>query len=327
MNGIRTDHIRSTPWNFNRKTKEWIAGEGVDHLPSLPSLLSTIEYFFQVTGPSTILAVPMGGLLEEALKRIGLEKRPGRGRKFIRFGMPKNLNIKIEGNQRAYFSFVRSQERYFLANTKSNGWKRKVPAVNHTKEQVNLGSPKNSLRFALVSRRSSEVIGPIGPKKTHLLDRLLHDSTFKRPDGQRPYPQAGDIDCLDIRVISRNRNIETATLLKCEERSIKALSKSFPIDLLPNLGLNQPGFSSADLWFACSIDLLELSRKYGPRAYRFANISSGAWLQSLLLSATSLGLTSKILGGFDDRLMSEVLGIKSTKSVFTNCLVAIGSKE
>jgi SagB-type dehydrogenase family enzyme len=58
-----------------------------------------------------------------------------------------------------------------------------------------------------------------------------------------------------------------------------------------------------------SADIAAPARKYGARGYRYALIESGASMQSAYLAAAELGLPLRAIGGIDDRLAPEFLGL------------------
>jgi len=64
------------------------------------------------------------------------------------------------------------------------------------------------------------------------------------------------------------------------------------------------------------------SAKYGERADRYVHIEAGHAAQNLLLEAVSLGLGAVPVGAFDDKQVSEILGLPA--DVRPLYLIAVG---
>jgi SagB-type dehydrogenase family enzyme len=66
--------------------------------------------------------------------------------------------------------------------------------------------------------------------------------------------------------------------------------------------------------------------KYGGRGYRYALIEAGALAQSLCLVASSLGLGSYLIGGFDDARAADYLDVSGELELeYPILLIAIGA--
>ncbi|KIF02077.1 hypothetical protein PL81_32025 [Streptomyces sp. RSD-27] len=69
------------------------------------------------------------------------------------------------------------------------------------------------------------------------------------------------------------------------------------------------GIDDAPVVLALYADLGLLRRRYGLRALRLALLETGHLAQTLLLTGTALGLAGTPLGGFQDDLAHELLGL------------------
>ncbi len=69
--------------------------------------------------------------------------------------------------------------------------------------------------------------------------------------------------------------------------------------------LDQRWLERAALQFIFFADLESAQELYGPRSYRYLQISAGRWGQRLYLGATALGLGGCAVGAFYDRELAE----------------------
>ncbi len=68
-----------------------------------------------------------------------------------------------------------------------------------------------------------------------------------------------------------------------------------------------------DLLYVLTAVFRRVTWKYGDRGYRYAYIEAGAISENIYLQATSLGLTSVLIGAFFDDKVSELIGIDGRK--------------
>ena len=192
--------------------------------------------------------------------------------------------------------------------------------------------PEMSLHAALTGRTSAR--GPLtGPLTATQLGALLwnaytesHRSQRQLSDGtawtssHRPYPSAGALYTARLRLIVLDVDGLSAGTYECVPQrcslarvgpapsveEVKALSSYF------NRSPDDPDWIGVDgipVLIGLYLDLGLLRRRYGLRALRLGLLEAGHLAQTLLLTATALGLASTTMGGFHDDLAHELLGL------------------
>ncbi|MEU8463929.1 thiopeptide-type bacteriocin biosynthesis protein [Streptomyces sp. NPDC029003] len=142
----------------------------------------------------------------------------------------------------------------------------------------------------------------------------------ERVQHHRPYPSAGALYTARVRLLVLDvAGVEPGTYDCVPER--RTLRRVGPA---PSLGdvkalstyLSRPatdpdwiGVDGAPVVLGLYADLGLLRRRYGLRALRLALLETGHLAQTLLLTASALGLGGTPLGGFHDDLAHELLGL------------------
>ncbi|MFJ4970189.1 thiopeptide-type bacteriocin biosynthesis protein [Streptomyces sp. NPDC088755] len=180
-----------------------------------------------------------------------------------------------------------------------------------------------------VSRRGTLT----GPLEAASLGTLLwgahasgHESAHRFADGaerlvrHRPYPSAGALYTAGLRLIALHvQGLAPGTYQCVPER--RALRYVGPAPAMDDIRSLSSYLSRADddpdgivpdalpVVLGLYVDLGRLRERYGLRALRLGLLEAGHLAQSLLLTATALGLGSTPLGGFRDDLAHEVFGL------------------
>ncbi|MFJ3881140.1 thiopeptide-type bacteriocin biosynthesis protein [Streptomyces sp. NPDC090077] len=173
-----------------------------------------------------------------------------------------------------------------------------------------------------------------GPLDAATLGSLLWNSLAESarseqpdPDGgppftqsHRPYPSAGALYTARVRLLVFDVAGVPAGTYDClpERRALRRVGPAPAVADLKALStyLSRPdtaphwiGVDEAPAVLAVHVDLGLLRRRYGLRALRLALLEAGHLTQTLLLTATALGLAGTPLGGFHDDLAHELLGL------------------
>ncbi|WP_411105119.1 thiopeptide-type bacteriocin biosynthesis protein [Streptomyces sp. cmx-4-9] len=178
--------------------------------------------------------------------------------------------------------------------------------------------PDVSLGEVLAGR--SCLRGPLtGPLDAATLGSLLWNSLS--PTGtHRPYPSAGALHTARVRLLVFDVDGVPAGTYACEpeRRTLRPVGPPPPLAAVQALStyLSRPaedpvaiGIDAAPVVLALYADLGLLRRRYGLRALRLALLETGHMAQTLLLTASALGLGGTPLGGFHDDLAHELLGL------------------
>ncbi|MEU7729693.1 thiopeptide-type bacteriocin biosynthesis protein [Streptomyces sp. NPDC040724] len=201
-----------------------------------------------------------------------------------------------------------------------------VPLPADPLPEVSLGSvlaARSSLRGALTGPLDA---GTLGALLWHSLaesgrseQRLADGRT--RTLAHRPYPSAGALHTARVRLLVLDVAGLPAGTYDCvpERRTLRRIGPVAPLEDITALStyLSRPsadpdwiGVAEAPVLLALYADLGLLRRRYGLRALRLALLETGHLAQTLLLTATALGLGGTPLGGFHDDLAHELLGLQ-----------------
>ncbi|MFJ9637469.1 thiopeptide-type bacteriocin biosynthesis protein [Streptomyces sp. NPDC101178] len=180
-----------------------------------------------------------------------------------------------------------------------------------------------------VSRRGSLT----GPLEAASLGTLLwgahasgHESVLRFAGGgervlrHRPYPSAGALYTAGLRLIALDVEGLAPGTYQCvpEHRSLRYVGPAPAMDDIRSLSsylsraADDPDAIVPDalpVVLGLYVDLGRLRERYGLRALRLGLLEAGHLAQSLLLTATALGLGTTPLGGFRDDLAHEVFGL------------------
>ncbi|MFJ8622152.1 thiopeptide-type bacteriocin biosynthesis protein [Kitasatospora sp. NPDC093550] len=180
--------------------------------------------------------------------------------------------------------------------------------------------PAVTLADALHGRRSTR--GPLtGPLTAATLGGLLWPAFAPGPDtGHRPYPSAGALHTVRLRLVALAVDGLPAGTYQClpEHRSLRPIGPAPALDDLKALSsyLSRPptdpvaiGVDDAPAVLAVYLDLAHLRRRYGLRALRLGLLEAGHLTQNLLLTSAAHGLGTTPLGGLQDDLAHELLGL------------------
>ncbi|MEV7186328.1 thiopeptide-type bacteriocin biosynthesis protein [Kitasatospora sp. NPDC093102] len=180
--------------------------------------------------------------------------------------------------------------------------------------------PPVTLADALRTRHSTR--GPLtGPLTAGALGGLLWSAYAPNPGtGHRPYPSAGALHTVRLRVLALAVDGLPAGTYQClpEHRSLRPIGPAPALDDLKALSsyLARPagdpdaiGIDHAPAVLAVHLDLAHLRRRYGLRALRLGLLEAGHLTQNLLLTSAAFGLGTTPLGGLQDDLAHELLGL------------------
>ncbi|MFF4433952.1 thiopeptide-type bacteriocin biosynthesis protein [Streptomyces sp. NPDC001513] len=200
-----------------------------------------------------------------------------------------------------------------------------VPLPADPLPEVSLGAvlaARSSLRGALTGPLDA---GTLGALLWHSLaesgrsEQRLADGTT-RTLTHRPHPSAGALHTARVRLLVLDVAGLPAGTYDCvpERRTLRRIGPVAPLEDITALStyLSRPstdpdwiGVAQAPVLLALYADLGLLRRRYGLRALRLALLETGHLAQTLLLTATALGLGGTPLGGFHDDLAHELLGL------------------
>jgi thiopeptide-type bacteriocin biosynthesis protein len=192
--------------------------------------------------------------------------------------------------------------------------------------------PGIPLHAALTGRTSAR--GSLGgPLTASQLGTLLwnshaesHRSERRSADGavhslsHRPYPSAGALYAVRLCLIALDVDGLPAGTYQCvpTRRTLSVIGPAPAVEEIKPLSSyfsrspGEPdwiGVDRAPALLGLYVDLGLLRQRYGLRALRLGLLEAGHLAQTLLLTATALGLATTTLGGFHDDLAHELFGL------------------
>ncbi|MFD7026868.1 nitroreductase family protein [Streptomyces sp. NPDC059917] len=186
--------------------------------------------------------------------------------------------------------------------------------------------PDVTLRAAVAGRRT--VRGSLtGPLTAAGLGALLwgahavsHTSGADPLVAHRPYPSAGALYTAGLRLFALGVEGLAPGTYHCvpDRRALRRVADAPSLDEIEALSAYTSAppddpraviVDGAPAVLGLYVDLGRLRRRYGLRALRMGLLEAGHLAQSLLLTASALGLASTPLGGFRDDLAHELFGL------------------
>ncbi|WP_405834000.1 thiopeptide-type bacteriocin biosynthesis protein [Streptomyces sp. NBC_00105] len=181
---------------------------------------------------------------------------------------------------------------------------------------------RSSLRGALTGPLDASTLGALlwhSLAESGRSEQRLADGRT-RTLAHRPYPSAGALYTARVRLLVLDVAGLPAGTYDCvpERRTLRRIGPVAPLEDITALStyLSRPsadpdwiGVAQAPVLLALYADLGLLRRRYGLRALRLALLETGHLAQTLLLTASALGLGGTPLGGFHDDLAHELLGL------------------
>ncbi|MFF4104243.1 thiopeptide-type bacteriocin biosynthesis protein [Streptomyces sp. NPDC001903] len=181
---------------------------------------------------------------------------------------------------------------------------------------------RSSARGALRGPLTAEELGGVlwhAHAPSHVSRQVLADGT-ERAVHHRPYPSAGALYSVRVRLLALSVAGLAPGTYHCvpERRSLVALGPAPDLGGLKALSsyLSRPagdpdavGIDEAPAVLAVHLDLGLLRRRYGLRALRLGLLEAGHLAQTLQLTAGAFGLATIPLGGLQDDLAHELLGL------------------
>ncbi|MCX5380474.1 lantibiotic dehydratase C-terminal domain-containing protein [Streptomyces sp. NBC_00091] len=186
--------------------------------------------------------------------------------------------------------------------------------------------PEVSL-WAAVTGRTSVRKGLTGPLSAELLGTLLwgahatsHTTGSGAPFPHRPYPSPGGLYAAGLRLFAFGVEGLAPGTYQCVpgRRALRRVGDPPALEELKAVSAYMTAPASDPLAVVVDevpvvlglyVDLGRLRQRYGLRALRLGLLEAGHLAQSLLLTASALGLSAMPLGGFQDDLAHELFGL------------------
>jgi SagB-type dehydrogenase family enzyme len=238
---------------------------------------------------------------------------------------PLRLVLKFSGNitydhrlgAKFNIDFFRQRERFLVGLTKIPRYEDSQKTMLNRKLPESIRT-NDSFEEVISNRRSAD--GFTG-RQISLMDinGILNDSYLEKKNGKRAFGAAGGFGQHTIHLIVKNIPEFSSGIYLLDESLIDWTPKNLSLDLNHiNLGIfNQSSVAGFSAALVLSFDLSESIAKYGTRSFRFAFLNSGGLIQGMHLSAESRGVEFRMIGGFDDLLIANLLDIKSQDEVVT----------
>ena len=184
-----------------------------------------------------------------------------------------------------------------------------IPPVTQDLPQPRLQGDR-SLEEILADRRSVREFTDKPLTDTEISQLLWAAQGVTDPDGRRAAPSAGALYPLEVYVASSSGLFHF-------QPAQHQLSRRHDKDLrqmIHGAALAQDAIVEAPVVFVITAVYGRTQGKYGDRAERYVHLEAGHAVQNLLLQAVALDLGGVPIGAFNDKRLSEILGLSQNES-------------
>ncbi len=182
-----------------------------------------------------------------------------------------------------------------------------------TKDVINLpkANVSGSLEQALSKRRSVRDFSSKKLSLSKLAQLLWAAQGITHPQGYRTAPSAGALYPLELYIINGTIEDLSAGVYHYEPHKHRLIQihNGDHRDALAIAALSQTWIAGASAIVLFTAHYSRTMNKYAERGRRYVHIEAGHAAQNLFLQAEALGLSTVIVGAFDDQQVSEVSGI------------------
>jgi SagB-type dehydrogenase family enzyme len=184
-----------------------------------------------------------------------------------------------------------------------------------THRSVSLPAPRirseRSLEESLARRRSIRSFAPVSLALGDLAQLMWAAQGVTDEEGHRAAPSAGALYPIEVLVVAGEVSGLPAGIYRYRPQSHR-LDLLAPGDARKRLVAALPWqewVADAPAILAVTGVVSRTSSKYGSRADRYMVLEAGAVTENVYLQATALGLATVLVGSFDDRRVTAVLGL------------------
>lgn len=175
-----------------------------------------------------------------------------------------------------------------------------------------------SLKEALTKRRSHRNF-----RRRELTEQMLLDLAFAAQGitsdrGLRTAPSAGATYPLELHVVTPNGVFR----YEPKRHELVNVTSKNHMAALSRAALGQRWVAEAGANFVFGAVVARTASRYGDRAERYVHIEAGCAAQNLMLTATSLGLGSVMVGAHDDDALKSIAGLPDESEVIV--MVSVG---
>lgn len=153
---------------------------------------------------------------------------------------------------------------------------------------------------------------------------LLSESLFFNENNKSLYASAGNINCLNTYIATRNVFGISNGIYKVNpyDRRLENIGDFSEFDILNNFLFLDDQLSKASVYFFYSFKYNNLLFKYGHRTLRLGLLTIGGAIQQVHLASTAHGLKYRTIGGFDELQCSKILNLD--ESEYLVCMGILG---
>lgn len=186
---------------------------------------------------------------------------------------------------------------------------------------------KQSLEALLQQRRSVRAYRATALNLSELGQILWAAQGITDPEGRRTAPSAGALYPLELYVaIGKVEGLTPALYhYRAEEHELSKVADGDLRKTLANAALRQSWLAKAAVVVAFTAVYGRTTSKYGKRGIRYVDMEVGHAAQNLFLQADALGLSTVVVGAFDDGKLALALQLpKDTKPLV---LMPVGKRR
>ncbi|MBC8318479.1 MAG: SagB/ThcOx family dehydrogenase [Desulfobulbaceae bacterium] len=137
-----------------------------------------------------------------------------------------------------------------------------------------------------------------------------------RKDGKRTAPSAGALYPLEIYIVSGQVHGLDSGIYRyqADRHTLEPVLSGMRQKELATAALQQDSIIHSSAVIVVAGVYRRTAKKYGGRAERYVHIETGHAAQNIFLQATSLGLSTVVIGAFDDDAVKRVLGMPQNET-------------
>ena len=173
-----------------------------------------------------------------------------------------------------------------------------------------------SVEEVLLTRKSTRTYSKEPLLLSEISQLLWAAQGITRKDGKRTAPSAGALYPLDIYVVcGQVHGLDAGVYRYIPDRhSLEHLLSGNKQKELSSVALKQQSIQDGAAVLVIAGLYSRTAQKYGKRAERYVHMETGHAAQNVFLQATSLGLSTVVIGAFDDRGVKRVLRMQQNQS-------------
>lgn len=173
-----------------------------------------------------------------------------------------------------------------------------------------------SVEEAMQGRKSVRIYSKEPLLLSEISQLLWAAQGITRKDGKRTAPSAGALYPLELYLVAGQVHGLAPGVYRYhpQEHTLERVIDGNRLKELSAVALKQQSIQDAAAVLVVAGVYSRTAQKYGKRAERYVHIEIGHAAQNVFLQATSIGLSTVVIGAFDDRGVKRILRMQHNES-------------